>query len=110
MPLSVVKTTDVLGAIRAAGLATPNPRNNPGGCGVGDPNKLQCVELLTTDIFSVHIWATPKDAKHWMDTGRELGGDPRKLLGDRTTIEFHRGGSTPTYDQAAYEKALAGIT
>ncbi len=103
-PISGLQVVD---AVTAAGLAVPNPRDNTAGtCDPADPGMLACTEVLTTDLFTVRVWATPGDAQHWADVG---AADPPIVLHDLTTVDLHEGGSTPPYDRAAYEAAITTL-
>jgi len=101
-----ITTGDVTDAIEAAGLQVVNPRDNSGNC-EPEGGSLPCIEQLTTDLFSVTVWATPEDAQRAIQVA---AGDAPVAVGNTTTVAFHEGGTTPTYDRAAYEAALAELT
>lgn len=96
-----VTAAEVTAAIEASGLPVLNPRDNSANC-----DSLPCVEQLTTDLFSVTVWDTPGDAQHAVDVA--LSDKPIRA-GTVTTISFHEGGTTPDYDRAAYEQAVADL-
>jgi hypothetical protein len=113
----IVTVTDVTNAVEAAGLPIINPRDNTDGwcdpdaprlVDVTDDDLFPCTEMLTTDLFTIRVWVTPEDADHWIEVAGNA--DPPTLVGDRTTVDFHEGGSTPDYDRAAYEQAIAPLT
>lgn len=97
-----VTGSDVTAALEAADIEIINPRDNTHGCGTGDDD-IHCTELLTTDVFSVHVWATAEDAQRWVDASL---GEPPIVLGELTTVSFQEGGTTPDYDLPAHQAAL----
>lgn len=100
-----VTAAEVTAAIEAAGLPVLNPRDNSANCGTGAQD-LPCTELLTTDLYSVTVWNTPDDARHAIDVAV---ADKPIRAGQTTTIAFHEDGTTPAYDRAAYEQAVAQL-
>lgn len=99
-PPGGVTAEQVQTAVAATGLPVPNVRDNSGNCQPG--TTLNCTRHITNDIFTVREWPTPDDAQRF---AQAWNIEETVVIGN-ATVSFHRGGSTPHYDLAAYKAAL----
>ena len=92
------KPTDLFMALSAAGLEVTDRRDNTSG----QCNDLPCSTWISSDILTVVVWDAPEDAEKWA----AASALDVVIVGDRMTVRFSEGGSTPEYDRDAFNKVI----
>lgn len=94
---------DAFDAIAAANLDPGTRRDNTGN----QCPDLGCTRWVTTDVVSISQWPTAEKAADFVTRS---SSPTVKQVAPTVVVRFvPPGGSTPAYDQAAYEAALANL-
>jgi hypothetical protein len=93
-----VGVDEVFGALAGQGLAVTDRRSNDGMC-----DEMACTRWETSEEVTVAEWTSAADAAKWRDASP---AGTVIIIGDRTTVYFHSGGTTPAYERAKFDAAI----